>query len=140
MRVAFDPNQPAQLSFSSELRQWIEKEDVDVMFVLQGHHWHAISLDMEEQFLRNPANPDTFTPHEMEALVSPLIQHPIKTGDAGEITASSYFLTYTDKTRTPAAVFKTRKGNCGVYKWTSVADPKPGVKIRYRFWQNHDLP
>jgi hypothetical protein len=138
VRVAFDPNHPTQLQFSSELRDWIRKEDPDVMFVLQDSHWHAVSLDMEEQLLRNPRSPDSFTPQELEALVAPLTERPGTATNAGEITASSYFLAYTDTSRTPAAVFKTRKGTCGVYKWTSIADPKPGVKIRYRFWHKPD--
>jgi hypothetical protein len=132
--ISFDPDDPTRLNFSAGLREWVKQENMDVLFVLRDRFWHAISLDLEERNLTTALTLDAFKPQEFESLIAPLKGYS-GTADLINVTASVYYIPYDDTSRSPSAAFCTRTGTKGLFKWTSVRDPMPGIKVRYRFWR-----
>jgi len=116
------------------VRRWIRQEQVDVLFVLRDQHWHAISLDLKELYLEAPPTLEGYTPPDLASMLGGLSPFDSNSTAAGSVTASDYFIPYDDKTRSPAAAFCTRNGVKGLFKFSSVMDPQPGVKVRYRLW------
>jgi len=133
--VSFEPDDPTRLNFSPGLQEWIRQEGMDVLFVLRGKYWHAISLDLKEKIQPIFSTLDVFGSSEFASMVAPLDRTAADSGGPVQITASVYYIAYEDSTRSPAAAFCTRKGTRGLFKWTSVTDPTPGVKVRYRLWR-----
>jgi serine/threonine protein kinase len=135
MNVDFDPASSRKLYVDSGLREWIARENVDIMFALGRSDWHQLQFDMDGSEMPFSTSLGALSPEALYNFVSRLAQRPLATNAVGQITRSSYYLRYADLTRTAPIAFRTRKGICGVVQCVGVNDP-PGVKIRYRFCNN----
>jgi len=124
---------PAFVELTPELKQWIKANEVDVLFHFGEKSWGMMTLEMQEDYARQPTVWETIQPGKAMRIFAKM--------DAGglirsEVPSSSAGHGYRDGWDYVNA-FRTRSNTIGIYQLRGMDDVSGrGVEIRYKLTLN----
>jgi predicted Ser/Thr protein kinase len=120
---------PEFVQLTPALRQWIQREEPDILFQLNPTDWQMMTLGMQQNFAGQVAEWETVPSAKVTGIFERLdAQHRKR----GEIPSSSAGHGYRNGLSSVNA-FRTRDDLVGIYQHRGIKDASGhGVKIRYR--------
>jgi hypothetical protein len=127
------PNEgPSFVELTPELKQWINANDVDVLFHFGQSSWDMMTLGMQQDYIGQPTDWETITPDQAVNIFAAKDAAQLVRGAA---TGSSFGKGYRDGLDYVNAL-RTRGNIIGIYQLRGIDDPSGrGVEIRVKVVQ-----